>query len=485
MSEARFFEKDNLPVISLKLKGGILSWQEWMCDSVSLLVSEVNENVASTKVVSFQTGTALDSVQIPFTDLNKLNDQPHFAIATDDISPANFYEGFLIKNEPIDLTGNFLKGISFQSMGEIDQAIEAYKQAIHANRSISRLHNLLGLCFRLKGNMIEAEHSYQRSLELNPHQAEALCNMGILYQKSGQRDKGLLAFKNALDKDPFYLNALIQFSKTLVESGNANDPILSSINLRLLSVYSDLPIVQDVLANSAHALRISGKELAEKLRSENSAMADSKTMLLLRRTENLRLNGAYFSALQGYEILLAKTKQTFAAEFISNWVSKKIKTILPLIPEQVKPVWNGKIQSICEDFPTVKAKLSGQEIPQAASPLTPKEFFAQTLVEMLRDGQIEEGEARFINQLRQVLKINDETYNSIFKSVSNLVQNNPMMDRSQGGAFNPKRLFSNLAKAVFRDGKVEEEEKKILVFASKAFGISSEDANKILSEARK
>ena len=60
-----------------------------------------------------------------------------------------------------------------------------------------------------------------------------------------------------------------------------------------------------------------------------------------------------------------------------------------------------------------------------------------------------------------------------------------MNENKEKGKFDYKRIYKNLCKAAWRDGVLEESEKKILVFVSKLFKFSSEETKKMILEAKK
>ena len=117
-------------------------------------------------------------------------------------------------------------------------------------------------------------------------------------------------------------------------------------------------------------------------------------------------------------------------------------------------------------------------------PITIQEFFMLTLFEVMRDGEISENERAFLTQLKNGLKISDADFNKMFTIVRNQVKA-AGTENKEKGKFDYKRIYKNLCKAAWRDGVLEESEKKILVFVSKLFKFSGEETKKMILEAKK
>ena len=122
---------------------------------------------------------------------------------------------------------------------------------------------------------------------------------------------------------------------------------------------------------------------------------------------------------------------------------------------------------------------------KGVNPVTIQEFFMLVLVEVMRDGVIEDAEKRFLENLKKFLKISDEDYNKMYNHVLKQIALKGKLDKGESGKFNPKRVFRNLCKAALRDGVLQDSEKKILIAASKLFKISEKEFKTMLLEAKK
>ena len=118
------------------------------------------------------------------------------------------------------------------------------------------------------------------------------------------------------------------------------------------------------------------------------------------------------------------------------------------------------------------------------NPITIQEFFMLILFEIMRDGEIEEQERKFLAKLKDVLSISDTDFTKMFNNVKNQVKASGI-EQGVNGKFDMKRAYRNLCKAAWRDGVLQESEKKILVFVSKIFKLAPDEAKKMILEGRK
>ena len=71
-------------------------------------------------------------------------------------------------------------GITFQSTGRLDKAIDAYRRAIAIDPRNANAHNNLGVLWRATGSPSEAEAAYRTAIQLQPDHIDAYTNLGIL-----------------------------------------------------------------------------------------------------------------------------------------------------------------------------------------------------------------------------------------------------------------------------------------------------------------
>ena len=102
-----------------------------------------------------------------------------------------------------------LMGGAYDSMGEAQKAIDAYKRGIQVVPDASVLYYNLGVTYleSLK-NADEARRAFEKAVALNPGQPEFHLMLGQVFQANGYPTPALLAFSTYLVLDPTGTRAL-------------------------------------------------------------------------------------------------------------------------------------------------------------------------------------------------------------------------------------------------------------------------------------
>ena len=171
------------------------------------------------------------------------------------------------------------------------------------------------------------------------------------------------------------------------------------------------------------------------------------------------------------------TPQTQAEKTVAAWCRARAELILARLQGRLD---NAAFVTVLRGLiPAETAVSTPEEVRK--SPLSVAEFFSLVLLEVMRDGQIEPAERELLQRLRTALNVSEDAYITMFNNVRRQLAGIEVT----GGLrekFSHQRLFRNLCQAAFRDGIIEESEKKILGFACKAFDISSEEFRRIIAE---
>ncbi len=446
------------------------AWSEIVGDNVSIMAIE-----NGLAIFSFATGALIASASADSALLSKLKTATIVALDRQSQGGAT-EENLLFKFERFDLTGHFAVGIRAQATGNTSEAVAAYQRVIEADAGVGRVYNLLGLCQRLCNDTDGAETSYRKATELFADFPDAWCNLGILYQKTGQDMKAQEYFGEALKRDEFYFNALLRRATWFLETGQVANPEFSLLNLRLLMHYSGLAPVQRHLISCAERLDMSLEAYCERLHSDHGILANSKTQQYFRQIEGFINNGAFAQATGYMQMLTDMIQQMHGEEQVVGWLQPRIAKISRRFPAEVP-----------YEFCAVVRELTKGNQPQqpckevARKPLTGPEFFSMVLLEVMRDGQIEPAEQELLQKLKAALNVPDamfmQMFNNVRRQLAGVELSGGLRER-----FSHQRLFKNLCQAAFRDGVVEESEKKILGFACRAFGISSDEFKRIVAE---
>lgn len=447
------------------------AWNEIAGDNVSVMAIE-----NGLAIFSFATGAMIASASADSTLLKKLPEASVVALNRQGPETAS-EENLLFKFERFDLTGHFAGGIRAQATGDTTSAIAAYQKVIDADAGIGRAYNLLGLCQRLNSETAAAEASYRKAIEIFAEAPDAWCNLGILYQKTGHDMQAQVFFSQALRRDEFYFNALLRRAAWFLEAGQVASAEFAELNLRLLMHYSELAPVQRHLIASAARLDLSLEDYCERLHSDHGILANSKIQQYFKQIEGFINNGAFAQATGYMQMLIDMIPQMHGEQQITEWLQPRLEKIVRRFPTGASYEFLKAARKLA--VPPNKPQPSSDGADR--KPLTGPEFFSMVLLEIMRDGQIEPAEQELIKKLKAALNVPDEMFMKMFNNVRRQLAGVEL----SGGLrerFSHQRLFKNLCQAAFRDGVVEESEKNILGFACRAFGISSDEFKRILTE---
>ena len=100
-----------------------------------------------------------------------------------------------------------LHGNALRQNGQVNDAVEEYKEALEIDPGDVAARNDLGLTLLKSGRTKEALTVYENGLALTPQDPTAHNNMGIIYAEAGQLEKAVEQFEEALRLEPSYSEA--------------------------------------------------------------------------------------------------------------------------------------------------------------------------------------------------------------------------------------------------------------------------------------
>lgn len=105
-----------------------------------------------------------------------------------------------IKDDP-KILSYYNIGNLYADLGEFENAIESYQQAIKLDPTLSKPHNNLGLAYAAVGKMNEAAAEFAKAVWLKPDYADAHYNLGVAYllldkKKEAEEEQGILTKLN-------------------------------------------------------------------------------------------------------------------------------------------------------------------------------------------------------------------------------------------------------------------------------------------------
>jgi tetratricopeptide (TPR) repeat protein len=117
-----------------------------------------------------------------------------------------------IKDEP-KILSYYNMGNAYADLGEYENAVRAYQEAIKLDATLSKPHNNLGLAYAALNRMEDAVAEFREAVRLKPDYAEAHFNLGVAYVQLGKKPEALEQQKRLVTLKPALaekLGALIE-----------------------------------------------------------------------------------------------------------------------------------------------------------------------------------------------------------------------------------------------------------------------------------
>lgn len=111
------------------------------------------------------------------------------------------------------------RGLALQSLGRLDEAIEAFRTSIRLDPAIAESHYNLGTVLDDVGRCDEAAAAYQSALMLRPTYANAHFNLGQTLSRLGRMDEAEAAYRAAVDLMPALADARTNLGNLLMRRG--------------------------------------------------------------------------------------------------------------------------------------------------------------------------------------------------------------------------------------------------------------------------
>jgi len=118
------------------------------------------------------------------------------------------------------LIANFLA-----DRGNLDQAIDHYRQALQIKPNYLPTHLNLGVALARQGRINEAEESYVKALEIQPNYPDAHYNLGNLYRAQGQSMAAVGHYEKAIALNPDLVDAHNNLGNVLIAQGQLEEAV--------------------------------------------------------------------------------------------------------------------------------------------------------------------------------------------------------------------------------------------------------------------
>jgi tetratricopeptide (TPR) repeat protein len=119
------------------------------------------------------------------------------------------------------------RGERLAGEGKIDEAIEAFRQAVSIDPQFAAAYYNLGVLLRMQGQLDEAVGSYQKALVLTPDFAEAHYHLGNALQELEKFEDAVVSYHKALVLKPEFAEAHCSLGIAHQERGRLDDAAAS------------------------------------------------------------------------------------------------------------------------------------------------------------------------------------------------------------------------------------------------------------------
>lgn len=117
------------------------------------------------------------------------------------------------------------QAVSAQESGNLDQAIESYRQVLKTDPKHAPSYANLGLVYIQQGKLDDAIKSYQKALELAPDDEDARYNLGTVYYQRKKYDEAIETLRWGLDRSPDRDDLRLNLGNAYLKKGKLADAI--------------------------------------------------------------------------------------------------------------------------------------------------------------------------------------------------------------------------------------------------------------------
>ena len=121
----------------------------------------------------------------------------------------------------------FNLGIALTQLNRLEEAANAYQQALLIKANFFEAHGNLGTVLQRQGKLEAAISSYQAGLKINPQDARGHFNLGTVLRDKGDLQAAVSSYQKAIQLFPNYSDAHNNLGETLRDQGNMDAAIKS------------------------------------------------------------------------------------------------------------------------------------------------------------------------------------------------------------------------------------------------------------------
>ena len=128
-----------------------------------------------------------------------------------------------VQQNPKNARMLFSLALALDEKGDFQSEGEAIEKAIQIDPGFAPAHNQLGLVRLQAGEIREAEQEFRTAVSLSPHYTEAQNNLGTVYGQRGNDAEAERLFRQAIESNPGYVQAFINLAATLASQSRFSE----------------------------------------------------------------------------------------------------------------------------------------------------------------------------------------------------------------------------------------------------------------------
>ena len=129
------------------------------------------------------------------------------------------------KKEPLTSTVLMERARELAASGEMQQAEQAYAEALKLSPRQPEALNFLGMCAVRRGEAVIGTSLVKKASDLQPGNAAILCNLGLCYESAGEWESALGVFRRALEAMPRFYDARLHLAYALEQLGRGHEAL--------------------------------------------------------------------------------------------------------------------------------------------------------------------------------------------------------------------------------------------------------------------
>jgi tetratricopeptide (TPR) repeat protein len=141
--------------------------------------------------------------------------------------------------EPVSAGDHFKRGNEYIQDGELEKAVDEYKQALELEPENVDVLTNLGVVYYNLGRLDEAIAEYLKATEIAPEDADVHSNLAAAYVQTNQLDKALDEYLRAVDLDPSLPEAHFGLGVVYIQLGENDKAIQAFERFQELDTGSD------------------------------------------------------------------------------------------------------------------------------------------------------------------------------------------------------------------------------------------------------